>query len=189
LYYLPFREARPLVSESQVFLGRWWSSFSISLVTAPECLQSTHLDTPASGRWRAIYLRSCESSRARLQFGCSKSPRNAFRPVYHLSRFTCKSKEKESGPEGTRTPDLRYARAPRWFSKGFQSLQTAGNHSISALILFPTSLKIYLGCCTVAAHIVLSISRPVGKKDRRCLPPLLRTRTRLWLTTLASRYS
>jgi hypothetical protein len=26
-------------------------------------------------------------------------------------RFTCKSLEKESGPEGTRTPDLRHARA------------------------------------------------------------------------------
>jgi hypothetical protein len=46
-----------------------------------------------------------------LQYGCSKSPRNAFRPVYDLSRFTCRSTEKESGPEGTRTPDLRHARA------------------------------------------------------------------------------
>jgi|SRR5687767_1226793 hypothetical protein len=27
------------------------------------------------------------------------------------SRFTCKSTEKESGPEGTRTPGLRHARA------------------------------------------------------------------------------
>jgi hypothetical protein len=31
--------------------------------------------------------------RARLRYGCSKSPRNAFRPVYHPSRFTWKSAE------------------------------------------------------------------------------------------------
>jgi hypothetical protein len=31
----PFREARPRVSESQLFLDRWWSSCSLSFVTAP----------------------------------------------------------------------------------------------------------------------------------------------------------
>jgi hypothetical protein len=40
-------------------------------------------------------------------------------------RFTCKSSEKESAPEGTRTPGLRHARAPRRFAGSFWSLQNA----------------------------------------------------------------
>src|SRR5918999_3138650 len=41
------------------------------------------------------------------------------------SRLTCKSPQKGSGPEGTRTPGLRHARAPRRFAGVFRCVQNA----------------------------------------------------------------
>ena len=43
--------------------------------------------------------------------------------------------------------------------------KTAANKRIFALSLFLVFQEIHSGCCTVAAHIVLLISRPVGIYD------------------------
>ena len=67
-------------------------------------------------------------------------------------RFTCKSLEKESGPEGTRTPDLRHARAARRFAGVFRCVQNACKWQHSDESTFPSisgdSPGLLHGCCT-----------------------------------------
>src|SRR5829696_1880232 len=79
--------------------------------------------------------------------------------------FTCKSLYFWSGAEEIRTPDLHRAKR----RDGLQELSTgfkiAAKARISFMMLFPSFQVIDSGCCKGAAHIVLSISRPVGIYD------------------------
>jgi hypothetical protein len=91
----------------------------------------------------------------RLQYGCSKTPRIATETSLCAVGLCCKTVDFRSGPEGTRTPDLRHARAARRFSKGFWSLQNSCKSPYFSFGAFP-NLSGYLlgllhGCCTLAA--------------------------------------
>ena len=64
-----------------------------------------------ASRVSALFVRVGWGSIAALLHGCCTRAPRAFGPLIFTSRFPCKSKGKRSGPEGTRTPDLRHAKA------------------------------------------------------------------------------
>ena len=69
-----------------------------------------------------------------------------------LVRFTCKYVLFLSGAEGIRTPDLRRAKAARYFAGRFSSVQNACKLSCFRVDTFPSIsgdlLGLLHGCCT-----------------------------------------
>ena len=73
----------------------------------------------AGGAGEIVYASGClarvrregETRTTRCCTVAAQRPRAVLSPIPCSPSFTCKSQQKRSGPEGTRTPDLRHARA------------------------------------------------------------------------------
>ena len=89
-----------------------------------------------------------------LHYGLQYDAPDQFKSLYRSLAFYLQTSTFLSGAEGIRTPDLRRAKAVRWFAKGFWSLQNTCKRADSrenALLQFsgyhPGLLH---GCCTDA---------------------------------------
>jgi hypothetical protein len=82
-------------------------------------------ETPRCGYVRSTMARLCHSLTTRCNtVAVNRLGSTPSRFDLSLS-FTCKSSDFRSGAEGIRTPDLRRAKAARWFAGAFWSLQNA----------------------------------------------------------------
>src|SRR5215218_936689 len=105
-------------------------------------------------------------------------------PLCSRSFSTCKTSAFSSGAEGVRTPDLRRAKAARYFARGFWSLQNACKWQYFCVDAFPSIsgdlLGLLHGCCTAgkacirtrSGMITIGLEGRDPTKEPRCLPCL-----------------
>ena len=109
-----------------------------------------------------------------LQYDCSTEGPWSSRALCHHPRFTCKSAYFVSGAEGIRTPDLRRAKAARYFAGLFRRLQNCCKCKYLAYYAFPKLsgdlLGLLHGCCTKLESRTFAVAAPSGRRgdSNRC---------------------
>ena len=161
-YYEPFREARPLVSESQLFLDRWWSSWSLYFVTTPE----SAFRAPTSIRPLAVAGGRCSSDHANdPELGCSTVAVN--RPGtpsgLSITSHVLPANPQKEEVDPTRLELVTSAMRGRLdsFPNVSRTCKIPANRRITVLTLFSAFQEIYPGCCTVAAQLSGLTSQPM----------------------------
>src|ERR687890_2897731 len=94
-------------------------------------------------------------------------------PVIRSLHFTCKTEPFRNGPDETRTRVLRHARAPSWFSKGFQSLQNCWKSPHFCVGVFPSISGDLLGLLHSRCSVNAKLAKGAWESLRNSLMPEL----------------